>query len=82
MRTTITLEADTEALVRQLMRERGLSFRQAVNAAIRAGLGRGNAAFATPTFRMGSPALSLDKALRVAGEMEDSELLRKLAVRK
>ena len=40
MRTTITLDPDTRLLVEQAMRERGLTFKQAVNAAIREGLGR------------------------------------------
>ena len=36
MRTTITLDPDVEALVKRLMRDRGLSFKEAVNAANRA----------------------------------------------
>ena len=39
MRTTITLDPDVHALVERAMRERGLSFKEAVNEAIRAGLG-------------------------------------------
>lgn len=83
MRTTVTLDPDAEALVKRLMQERGLSFKQAVNHAIRAGLARTpNASpFRTPTFRMGEPAIPLDKALRLAGELEDEELLRRLAAR-
>ena len=34
MRTTLTLDADTEQLVRRRMRERGISFKQAVNDAL------------------------------------------------
>ncbi len=82
MRTTLTLEPDVEALVRQLMRERGLSFKQAVNHAIRAGLAPQSEAFRTPTRDMGTPSVPLDKALELAGALEDEELLRKLAVRK
>ena len=33
MRTTITLDPDTDEAVRRLMRDRGLSFKQAVNEA-------------------------------------------------
>ena len=80
MRTTVTLEADTEAAIRRLMRERGLTFKQAVNEAIRAGAGpsrRGR--FRTPTFDMGPPLVDLTKALRLAGELEDDEIIRKLA---
>jgi hypothetical protein len=82
MRTTITLEPDVEALVKRLMRERGLSFKEAVNTAIRAGAARPTSAFRTPTFDMGEPLVDLTKALRLAGELEDEELLRRLAARK
>jgi hypothetical protein len=84
MRTTITLEQDTDAFVRRLMRERGLTFKQAVNEAIRAGAAQPGRrrAFRTPTFEMGTPIIPLEKALRLAGELEDEELLRKLAARR
>jgi hypothetical protein len=85
MRTTITLDADVEALVRKAMRERGLSFKQAVNEAIRAGLAPRSEQppAGTRTFRMGfNPTIPPDKALRLAGELEDEELIRKLAARK
>ena len=84
MRTTITLEPDTDAIIRRVMRERGLTFKEAVNEAIRAGAttrGR-RRAFRTPTFDMGRPAVPIDKALRLAGELEDEELLRELAARR
>lgn len=81
MRTTVTLDPDTDAYVRRLMRERGLTFKEAVNEAIRAGLGRPSTVSATPTFRMGAK-VPLDKALRLAGELEDEELTRRLAARK
>jgi hypothetical protein len=38
MRTTVTLDPEVEALLRTSMRKRGLSFKQASNEAIRAGL--------------------------------------------
>jgi hypothetical protein len=84
MRTTVTLEPEAEAVVRRLMRERGLSFKQALNEAIRAGArppGQ-RPAFSTRTFDMGAPAIPLDKALRLAADLEDEELIRKLAARK
>lgn len=86
MRTTVTLEPDTEALVKTLMRERGLSFKQAVNEAIRRGIGQSAVAaepFRTPTFAMGwRDDAGLDRALTLAGEMEDRELARRIAARK
>ncbi len=81
VRTTITLEPDVEALVRRAMKERGLSFKQAVNAAIRAGMpgGSGSATPAMPTHDMGEPLVDVTKALRLAGELEDQELSARLA---
>ncbi len=85
MRTTVTLEPDVASLVDHLMRERGISFKEAVNQAIRTGLAgapRGRK-FRTPTFRMGhDPAVPLDKALDLAAGLEDEELVRRLAARK
>jgi hypothetical protein len=83
VRTTLTLEPDVHALLRKLMRERGLSFKEAVNLAIRAGLASGSETAAeTPTFDLGAPRVPLERALRLAGELEDEELIRKLALRK
>lgn len=84
MRTTVTLDPDTEALVRRRMRERGVSFKQAVNDAIREGAaGRGRqAAFRTETAALGHPAVNLDRALQLAGELEDEELVRKMRIAK
>ncbi|PXY30607.1 antitoxin [Prauserella sp. PE36] len=80
MRTTITLDPDVEALVRKLMAERGLSFKEAVNSALRSALGTpARERFHTPTFAMGGPTVPLDHALRVAADLEDAELQRKLA---
>jgi hypothetical protein len=81
MRTTVTLDPDTHAYVRRLMRERGLTFKQAVNDAIRAGLGRQQPSVPPelPTFRMGPPKADLTKALQLAGQLEDEALLRRLA---
>ncbi len=79
MRTTVTLEPDVEALIRRRMSERGLSFKDALNEAIRAGLasGRTSGGFRTPTADLGLPSVNLDRALALAGELEDEELLRK-----
>jgi hypothetical protein len=85
MRTTVTLDPDADAIVRRLMRERGLTFKQAVNAAIRAGApsrSRSRRRFHTPTFDMGRPTVPIDRALRLAADLEDDELRRKLAARK
>jgi hypothetical protein len=81
MRTTVTLDPDVEAHVRRVMRERGLSFKQALNDAVRRGFEAApqRPAVATPTFSMGAPTVPLDGALRLAADLEDDELVRRLA---
>ncbi len=84
MRTTVTLDADSEALIRRRMRERGSSFKQALNDAIKAALGTesNSKGFTTTTANLGLPAVSLDRALQVAAELEDEEQVRKMRVGK
>jgi len=84
MRTTVTLDPDTEALLRRRMRERGVSFKVALNDAIREGLAapRREAPFRTPTADLGHPSVSLDRALQLAAELEDEELVRKQRIGK
>ena len=80
MRTTVTLDPDTRLLVERLMRERGLSFKDAVNHAIRAGLGDAVRAtrFTTPR-NLGPPRVDLTKALALAADQEDDALSRRLS---
>lgn len=79
MRTTVTLDADAEQIVRTLMRERSMSFKEAVNHAIRAGVGApGSAPFRTATAALGTPAVNLDRALQLVAELEDDELVRRM----
>ncbi len=85
MRTTVTLDPDVRHLVERAMGERGLTFKEALNDAIRRGLGTSTRRHkrATKTFRMGfEPALPWDKALRMAADLEDEEVVRRLSVRK
>ena len=80
MRTTVTLDADTEALIRRRMREHGVSFKQALNDAIREGLAPTSPKrrFRTATADLGLPAVGLDRALDLAAALEDEELVRKM----
>ncbi len=84
MRTTLTLDPDAEALVRRLMRQRKISFKQAVNDAIRAGVAPSldRPPFRTPTFDLGPARVDLDRALHVAAELEDEAIGQKLALLK
>lgn len=81
MRTTVTLDPDTRLLVERSMRQRGLSFKDAVNQAIRAGLGARSAeppSYTTPR-ALGPTRVDLTKALGLAAEIEDEALARRLA---
>lgn len=81
MRTTVTLDPDTRLLVEHAMRERGLTFKDAVNAAIRAGLGKPGeqpGTYTTPR-ELGPARVDVTKALAVAGQLEDDVQARRLA---
>jgi hypothetical protein len=86
MRTTVTLDPDVEALIRSAMKERGVSFKEALNSAIRAGAARnrpGKRPFVQKTFALGAEQnFRWDKALAAADALEDEELTRKLSLRK
>jgi hypothetical protein len=86
MRTTVTLDPDVEALIRGAMKERGLSFKEALNSALRAGLTRTKPRkryFVQKTFALGCEQnFRWDKALAAAEAIEDEELSRKLSLRK
>ena len=81
----MTLDPDVERLIRDAMRERSISFKEALNEAARIGLsGKGPkraAKFTQKSFRMGeTQEFRWDKALAVADAIEDEELSRKLKV--
>lgn len=79
MRTTLTLDSDVEALLRTLMRERGISFKEAVNSALREALSpQPRADYVFPTFDMGRPMVDLTHALSLAGQLEDDETAHEL----
>jgi hypothetical protein len=86
MRTTITLEPDVQALIRTVMKERGISFKEALNSAVRLGLTQGKLrrrTFVQKSHQLGAEQnFRWEKALEVAAAMEDEELGRKLSLRK
>ncbi|MBB6146984.1 hypothetical protein HNQ77_004969 [Silvibacterium bohemicum] len=86
MRTTITLDADVEQLLKKAIRERDISFKEAVNDAIRTGLKAGatkRPRFRQQTFSMGAPQnFQWEKALGMAAALEDEEIMRKMAMGK
>ncbi len=79
MRTTVTLDPDTEQLIRRRMREQKVSFKQALNDAIRAGCASRPAEhFETPAYSLGRPTVNLDRALQIAAELEDDALVARM----
>jgi hypothetical protein len=86
MRTTVTLDPDVEKLLRRAQREGDQSFKTVLNSAIRRGLSQKpkRKRFRQPTARMGAPApgINLIKALALAAELEDAELIRKMELGK
>lgn len=80
MRTTVTLEPDVEVAVKALMREEDIGFKEAVNRLIREG-SRPTAIepFHTKTSNLGQALVNLDKATALAGELEDQQILVKMA---
>lgn len=82
MRTTVTLDADVETLLRKAIRQRGKPFKQVLNDAVRTGLRASppgaHKPFRQPTFDLGPPRVDLDQALTLAQELEDQASLTKL----
>ena len=82
----MTLDPDVESLIRTAMKQRGQSFKEALNSAIRLGLTKsrsGKRYFVQQTFALGTEQnFRWDKALALAETLEDEELTRKLSLRK
>jgi hypothetical protein len=89
MRTTITLEDGTARELKQKAFSSGKSFKQVVNETLRAGLACASAAQRPRRYRLRPsslggvrPGFDLDKALALAASLEDTEIARKLELRK
>jgi len=86
MQTAVTLYPDVVEYVKALALRRNVSFDDALNDAVRAGLiaeRGGPRAYKMPTQPMGlRPGIDLTHALRLAADLEDEETIRKLELRK
>jgi len=86
MRTTVDIDGDLAARLRQIASERGISFKEALNAALRSGLAPQAATprrYHVRARRLGlRPGIDLDRALRLASALEDEETVRKIELRK
>lgn len=80
MRTTLTLDDDLAALLKERAASQGISFKQAVNAAIRSAFGQETLAPAGPPPRTiphdfgFRPDVDLDKLNQLADDLEAEEL--------
>ena len=85
MRTTLTLDDKLAAALKKRAFESGKSFEEVVNEVLCAGLASISVTpepkpFKSKSFLMGGPlpGVNLNKALQLAGELEDEELVRKM----
>ncbi len=83
MRTTVTLDPDVQALLKKAMRKRDSTFKQVLNDALRSALGGAAPAalpktWEFPTYDCGEPLVDLTKALSLADELGDMELIAKM----
>lgn len=80
MRTTVTLDPDVEELIRREMHQRRASFKEVVNEGLRLALRDPGPRrrVETPSFDLGAPEANLDRALALAGALEDEERLQRL----
>lgn len=81
MRTTVTLDDDLVAALKQRAHERDLPFKQVLNETVRAGL---HTQTGPKPYQMKPgkarlrPDVDFTKALQRAGDLEDQEIARKL----
>jgi hypothetical protein len=77
----MTLDDDVAEALRNLAHERRQPFKQVVNETLRQGLSPQTTAarksYTIPS-HMGAPTVDLTKALQLAGELEDQEIIRKM----
>lgn len=80
-RKTISLDPDVEMLLARVLKDRSITFKEAVNSAIRAGLTAPPPSFLSfPTYDMGEPYVDVRLANRLASQLADDEIARKLAI--
>jgi hypothetical protein len=90
MRTTVDIERTLLRRLRDEAHRRGISFKALLNRALRRGLDAAAATgaplppYKSPSLALGQPAahVNLDKALAIAGALEDEEIARELNLRK
>jgi hypothetical protein len=89
MRTTLTIDDDLAATLKESSRRSGRPFKQLLNETLRAGLQAQQAPPRPKRYRIRPkalggvvPGLDLDKALRLADALEDEAIARELEARR
>ncbi len=89
MRTTLTIDDELAAALRKKAYESGRSFKEVVNRVLKAGMLAERALPRSRSYRIKPvslggvlPGINVDKALRLADEIEDTEIAGKLRLRK
>ena len=84
VRTTLTLDDDIVRQIRKIVANSGKSTKAVVNDALRAGIANNRIVTAAKPYRMTPVSMGdvvgpydLDKALQLAGHLEDGEIVRK-----
>lgn len=88
MRTTVTLDPDVATKLKEEARRQKTSFKEVLNNSVRRGLIASTSPSGEP-YRVrdpqamrARPSVDLDRALALAGQLEDAEVLRRLSLRK
>jgi len=89
MRTTLTIDDELARRLKQRAQDTDRSFKDVVNEALKLGLEQSASSPAHRPYRIKSaalgqavPGVDLEKALQLAGALEDAELARKMELRK
>ncbi len=89
MRTTVRVDDDLMRELKNLAHKEGISLAQLFNRTVRAGLeavknksSKAKKPYREKTFSMGKPKVDLTKALQLAAELEDAEIIKEMALGK
>ena len=88
MRTTLRIDDDLMSDLKRTAEREKTSLSQCVNSVIRQGLQasrhrqRNKRRYRQKTYDMGAPLVDITKALALAAELEDQEIIRGMAVRR
>lgn len=88
MRTTLTIDDSIMAMLKEEAYRSGLPLKQVINRRLQLGLQvdeerkQKEEAYESEAFHMGRAFFNLDKALALAGQLEDEEISRKMELRK